>query len=746
MMKFRGPIFLSLVVIALLIGAYSPNAYVDNSEKEAVLMQTILTGLNQWHYNPQRVNNEFSEDVYKLYLDRIDSGRRWLTQEDIDQLEPFRQSLDDEARAGTYEFLNLAIERLEAGIEKTQTYYKEILDQPFDFSKKEKVELDGEKKPYAKNDKELKEYWRKSLKYETLTRLNEKLESQKKALEKAAEAEEKDEEAEETNSEELEVAGEKTAEGEDAKKIEDKTMEELEAEARKDVLQLYDRWYTRMAKMDRMDRLSEYLNAVTKVYDPHSGYFKPIDKENFDIEFSGRLEGIGARLTETEDGVFTKVSEIVVGGPAWKGKELEENDVIMKVAQEGEEPVDINGMDINDVVQLIRGEKGTVVILTVKKVDGTIEDVSIERDIVILEERFAKSLLIEGVEEDEKFGYIYLPAFYADFNDRNGHFSAEDVAAEIDKLQQDNIDGIILDLRGNPGGSLKEVVKMSGLFIEDGPIVQVNSRGMKPEVLEDSDPKVAYDGPLVVMVNSFSASASEILAAALQDYERAVIVGTTTFGKGTVQRFLDLDRTLRGYAELKPLGEIKLTIQKYYRINGGSVQLRGVTPDIILPDVYHYLEMGERNYDHAMEWTEIKPAEYSQSVANLGDLTELEAASKIRVNEDPVFQEILKRAQMLKDQRDESSYPIQLSSYQQLIAEREKESKTFKDLMEQNRLPGKVENLSADKSDLESADESKIARNDDFIKRVKRDIQLKEVLHIMHDMAESPTKYSNRDK
>ncbi len=734
-MKFRGPIFLSLVVIALLIGAYSPTAYVDNSEKEAVLMQTILTGLNQWHYNPQRVNNEFSEKVYTLYLDRIDSGHRWLTQKDVAQLEAFQQSLDDEAMAGTYEFLDLAIQLKQAGLEKTQAYYQEILEKPFDFTKKEEVELDGEKKAFAKNDKELKEYWRKSLKHETLTRLNEKLEEQKKALE---------EETTEESKEDMIV--EKETADDDEKKIEDKTMAELEAEARKAVRKLYDRWYKRMAKLDRMDHLSEYLNAVTNVYDPHSGYFKPIDKENFDISFSGRLEGIGARLTETEDGVFTKVSEIVVGGPAWKGKELEENDVITKVAQKGKEPVDINGMDINDVVQMVRGEKGSVVILTVKKVDGTVKDVSIKRDVVILEERFAKSLLLEGVKAEEKIGYIYLPGFYADFNDRNGHFSAKDVAAEIEKLKADEVNGIILDLRGNPGGSLNEVVKMSGLFIEDGPIVQVNSRGMKPEVLEDKDPDVLYDGPLVVMVNSFSASASEILAAALQDYERAVIVGTTTFGKGTVQRFLDLDRTLRDYSEIKPLGEIKLTIQKYYRIDGGSVQLRGVTPDIVLPDVYHYLEMGERDYDHALEWTEIKPAEYSASTSGLSDLTELEAASKIRVNEDPVFQEILDRAKTFKKQRERSMYPLQLDTYQQMMKEREAEAEAFKKLMDKDRLPGKVENLTADLPTLETADESKIARNDDFIKRVKRDVQLKEVLHIMHDMMSSPSKYSNVDE
>ncbi|MEM9261792.1 MAG: S41 family peptidase, partial [Bacteroidota bacterium] len=347
---------------------------------------------------------------------------------------------------------------------------------------------------------------------------------------------------------------------------------------------------------------------------PHTTYYRPKDKETFDIRFSGRLEGIGATLQNDDN--YTKVSTIVVGGPAWKAKELEADDLIMAVRQEGEEKaLDIKDMLVEDVVQFIRGDKGTTVFLKIKKPDGTIKEISIVRDVVVIDESYAKSLIIDGEGENEKVGFLSLPSFYADFNDENGRFSAKDVAAELQKLKDNDVNGIILDLRSNGGGSLKEVIDMAGFFIPEGPIVQVAGRGGKKRVMKDSDDRVLYDGPLVVLVNQYSASASEILAAALQDYGRAVIVGSnSTFGKGTVQSFLDLDRTIAGLPEVKPLGTVKLTMQKYYRVNGGSVQLRGVTPDIILPDSRALLETGERQQTAPLAWSQISPADFYQDV------------------------------------------------------------------------------------------------------------------------------------
>lgn len=694
-MKFRGPLFFSIVILAFLVAAYYPR--VNNTEKEAVLMHTILNGLNQLHYNPEEIDDDFSSKLFDLYLDRIDGGHRFLNQDDVNKLAAFKDQLDDEALSGTYDFFNLSVDLLEQGLKKTQSYYQEALAKPFDFTVDESVEMDGEKRAFAKNDTELKEYWRKYMKYETLTSLNEKLEEQ----EKLKEGEEK------------------------------KTVEALEEAARKDVLEIFDGWYERMNKLKRNDRLSFYLNTMTNVFDPHTGYFEPIEKQNFNIRMSGRLEGIGARLQTT--GEYAKVVSIVVGGPAWKQKGLEENDLIMKVGQENEEAVDITGMNINEVVQLVRGDKGSEVRLTVKKVDGTIKEIPIIRDVVVIEEGFAKSLILNGATESEKIGYIYLPRFYADFEDRNGRFCSKDVAIEIEKLKAEKVDGIILDLRNNGGGSLRDVVKMSGFFIEKGPIVQVKSRGSRPEVLSDVDASVQYDGPVVVMVNSFSASASEILAAALQDYGRAVIVGSnSTFGKGTVQRFFDLDRAIRGFSELKPLGEIKLTTQKFYRINGGSTQLKGVVPDIILPDNYHYIKTGEKEHEYSMEWTEIDPVDYSQSVATIKNIETLKANSAARVKENATFKKIYDNAQRLQTKRDETNYPLNLTAFQTFEKEQEEEAAKFKNLFD-DVVNKDIANLQADVEGIK-ADESKEARNADWIKSVSKDIYIQETLQIMHDL------------
>ncbi len=662
-------------------------------------MQAVLSGFGQLHYQPKDINDDFSSQIFDFYLDQVDGGRRFLTQEDIAKLEGYRTSIDDQAQAGQFEFFDASVQMLEAALDKTQGYYREMLETPFDYDTNEFIELDGDKKPFAQHDDELKEYWRKYLKYETVERIvNKTKEEEKKGEEEAP-----------------------------------KSFEEIEQESRKEVLEFLDDWYGRMRKLKREDRLSVYLNTFTHIFDPHSEYYQPIDKENFNIRFSGRLEGIGATLRTEDD--YTKVVSIVVGGPAWKQKELDENDVILKVKQEDEdEPKDIAGMVINDVVQLIRGDKGTKVTLTVKKIDGSVKDITITRDVVVLEEQFAKSLILEGEEgSEERIGYILLPSFYADFQNKNGRFCSTDVAAEIEKLKAKNVDGIILDLRYNGGGSLRDVVKMTGLFIEKGPIVQVKSRISDPEVLKDSDSRVQYDGPLVVMVNSYSASASEILAAALQDYGRAVIVGSpSTFGKGTVQRFIDLDRTIRGFNELKPLGEIKLTTQKFYRVNGGSTQLKGVTPDIILPDNFFYIKTGERDREYAMEWTEIDPVEYDQDVLQVDNISKLRRRSEKRIEENAAFQKILANAKRVEQQREESAYPIGLEAYREMREKRQEQADEFDGVMDQVVLEN-ISNLEEDLPGIE-ADESKKARNEEWLESVSKDIYIKETLAIMHDM------------
>jgi carboxyl-terminal processing protease len=694
-MKFRGPLFFSVLLLSVLVAAFYPKA--DSSQKEAILMRTIFSFMNQLHYQPQEVNDEFSEEFFDLYLERI-NAKRYLTKEDIVKLTPYREQLDDEVRQSSYTFFDQSLDMLEANLKKIQVFNEEILAQPFDFNRKEEINLDFAEMDYAKNSNDLKDRWRKILKYETMDRLYRKSKAQEKV-------------------------------GEEGER---KSMEELETEARDEVKELYEDIFKRMLKLKRENRMSAYFNAFTNIYDPHSVYFEPVEKESFDIDMSGRLEGIGARLFN--EGDYTKVSEVMPGGPAWKGKELEKDDLIIKVAQGDDgEWEDITGMLVNEVVQKIRGEPGTKVRLTIKKKDGSLKEISIIRDVIIIEESYAKSLILDGTAEGEKIGYINLPRFYVDFENPDGRFCSKDIAAELDKLTAAGVDGVILDLRNNGGGGLYEAIDMSGLFIEEGPIVQVKSRRQKPEILRDVNPEVKYDGPLIVLVNQLSASASEILSAALQDYGRAVIVGSkSTYGKGTVQRFFDMDRAVRGMEDIKPLGDIKLTMQKFYRVDGGAVQLKGVVPDIVLPDTYAYIKIGEKEEKRAMEWTEIEPVDFSQDVYQVENLQQLKERSNARVNQNATFQKVVQNAKRYEKLRENSIYSLNMEAYRQSEKAKEREAEQFKDMFDAVVNKG-VYNLDADLENI-NKNEKNQSMNKDFMESVSKDIYISETLHILHDM------------
>jgi len=498
------------------------------------------------------------------------------------------------------------------------------------------------------------------------------------------------------------------------------------------VLKNYTDWFKRLSKLRRSDRFESYINAITHLFDPHSDYYNPKEKEDFNIRMGGKLEGIGARLSPEDD--FTKVTSIVPGGPAYKAGELQVDDLILAATQEDGEKTEFTGMRLDDVVQKIRGPKGTTVLLTIKKKDGTITDISIERDEVILDEGFAKSLILNS-DADEKIGYIRLPKFYSSFEGKKGNSCAKDVEKELEKLKAENVEGIILDLRNNGGGSLRDVITMSGLFIEKGPIVQVKPRDKNPKIYKDTDSGVVYDGPLVVMVNSYSASASEILAAALQDYGRAVIVGSnSTFGKGTVQRFFSLDEAFsKSDLQDQKLGEIKVTMQKFYRVNGGSTQLKGVTPDVILPDNYHFIELGEKDYDHALDWSNIEPVDYQQGVFKVRELDNIVAKSKERVSLDPEFSTILESAKLLKKNRESSIYSLNFEDYESYWDQREEENEQFEDFLEKDLETFSISNLPVD-LELINSDEGRKARNEDFVDGLKKDVYLEEVLNILKDL------------
>ena len=713
-MKFRGSFYFSILALAILAGAWWPISSQNNPDKEALLISAILSGLNQLHFQPVTVDDALSEKVFDLYVDRIDGSKLYFTQDDIDKLMQFRHLIDDEAQSGTYEFFNLSSILLDAAMEKTESFYKEILATPFDFDTDESIELDGEKKVWAPDDAALREYWRKYLKYEVLRKLHRSLEKQRKAVESDDEA--------------AEGAGQIDQEKDE---VIEKSFAELEEEARMDVLEDFEARTKRMEKLRREDWLTTYLNALTNVFDPHTGYLRPKDKEDFDINMSGTLEGIGARLSQKDD--YVQIVEIIPGGPAWKQKELEANDLILEVAQGEEEPVNVVGMRVDDAVKLIRGKKGTEVRLTVKKTDGTTQIIPIIRDVVIIDEGYVKSVMLDYGKDIQNVGYINLPSFYADFNRLGGRSSADDMARELEKLKEEGVQGIILDLRSNGGGSLNDAIEMTGLFIEDGPVVQVKARQGGTRVYRDKDSRVQYDGPLIVLVNNFSASASEILAGALQDYGRAVLVGSTsTFGKGTVQRFFDLDQALNGHDDVKPLGQVKLTIQKFYRIDGGSNQLKGVVPDIVLPDKYMFMTLGEKDNDYPLDWSQIDPVDFGQDVYVMNFLSELQARSQSRAAENEVFNRIEENARRLKEQSDLSDWPLQLEAYTMLQKERQEEADKFKDLFPEIEAL-MVDNLQADLEHI-AMDESRQARNEDWIKSIRKDPYIEEALFIMRDM------------
>lgn len=692
--------FIGILGIAFFLSESLPLRKTEsNPKKDAALMEAILHQLETVHFQPKAIDDNLSKQVYGLYLKDIDGNKRFFTQEDIDKLETYEKKLDDEAKAGTFEFFDLSVDLMNKSIEKTEGWCNDILSKPFDFNQNEMLESDGEKLSWAKNDSDLHQRWEKLMKYEVLSRVVD----------------------EQTKQDKPDFKGEK------------KDVTTIEKEQRGKVLDIYQKWFKRLKTFDRDRRLEIYLNSFINVFDPHSAYFTPQKKEDFDIQLSGKLEGIGASLLS--DGEKTSVSEIVPGGPAWKQGLLEPKDVILKVAQ-GEtdaESVDIMGWNLDDVVHKIRGPKGTKVTLTIQKPDASQKVITITRDVVIMEERFAKSLIISSDNQpDNKIGYIYLPSFYTDFSPSGAISCAADVQKELAKLKEEQVKGVILDLRGNGGGSLRDVVQMSGLFIEEGPIVQVKSRNRKPEIMNDYDSRVQYGGPLIVMVNRSSASASEILAAAMQDYGRAVIVGSAgTYGKGTVQRFYDLDM-LTSDESVKPLGQTKLTMQKFYRVTGKTTQLDGVTPDIVLPDFYNLIDNGERDNDFPLESTTIDPVPFQQSAYHIADIDQLKKNSSNRVSADETFKKVSDNASRLRKLKDQTVFPLEMDKYVKWQKRQQEEADRYDNIFKPIDN-FKIQNLSADIPQIQS-DTSRQARNDNWIEGRKKDIQLYETMQIMNDM------------
>jgi carboxyl-terminal processing protease len=690
----------ALLAFALLVNSFVANASDKNTlpdpEKDKVLILVLKNILTRGHFVVKEMNDEFSEQVFNSFVDGLDPSKRYFTQEDLKEFSQYKYEIDNQLLRDDLTFYKLVYNRFLTKIKNAKSYYGALLEQPFNFRKKETIDIDYEKVLYAQNDNQLIDYWRKQLKLQTIGRVQEQTELQTSKVKK-----------------------------DENFKI--KSFDTLEKEARAEVLKNMDELYIRIEELEHDDWFSTFLNSVVGAFDPHTTYMAPRIKERFDQSMSGKLEGIGARLQKK--GIYTHIFELVSGGPAWKQGDLEAGDIILKVAQGDEEPLDIVGMRLDDAIKFIKGKKGTEVRLTVKKkLDGSIKVISIIRDIVQLDETFVKSSIVE--KNGKKYAIIDLPSFYIDFQDQNSRDSAKDMEKEIERLKTESVTGLIVDLRNNGGGSLKTAIEISGLFIDKGPIVQVKYRGENTIIKEDKDPQIQWNGSLVILVNEFSASASEIFAAAMQDYKRAVILGgNQTYGKGTVQNILPINQFYPNYE--KDLGYLKMTIQKFYRVNGGSTQKEGVYSDIAMPSRYSYMKVGERDLEGALAWDKVPKATYTQtdSYANFADVV---YSSKQRIASNTNFKLINEYAKWLKKNQEENSYSLNYKKFFNESDLKEKEAEKFKSVFDYKSdltysSPKYEQSLFKDNKDLA---DKRMA----WHKNLSKDMYISEALNVLSEL------------
>ena len=691
-LRIFGFVISGIISLVIYFEVSNVNFSSDEPNKDRLLVDLVSYVLDKLHYDPQIINDDFSIKVYDDFIDAVDSQKRFLLKSDLELFSQFRLSIDDQINSSDITFFNVVYETLKKRIDEVENFYGEILEVPFNFQINEEINLDYENLEYASSSDELKKIWRKRLKLSALDGY-------------ASKKEIKDKE---------EVISE----------------EEIEKESRTAIFENLKDFFQFNNELERSDWFSIYLNSIVTQFDPHTSYLAPEAKEAFDQKISGKFQGIGARLFKRNQQV--EISEIIIGGPVWRDNLLNVGDIIIAVAQSAEEePTEISLMKLSDATDLIKGEKGTNVFLTVKRVDGGVEQVEITRDIVELEETYAKSSIIK--DESNIYGLINLPRFYVDFDDYGERNAASDIKKEILELKNKNINGLILDLRNNGGGSLKTVVDITGFFIEKGPVVQVKSIGGRKEILKDNDPSIIWDGPLVILVNEFSASASEILAAALQDYNRAIILGSKqTYGKGTVQNVVDLNNVISGntYGDL---GSLKITTDKFYRVNGGSTQLEGVKSDLIFPNRYSYIDIGEKDLENPLSWDKIDPARYDNSV-KVFNYAQAISNSKERIGQNEYFSIIDQHAKLIKSKQDDKTISLDYNSYKEDQEEFKLQSDKLK-VIEEFNSPYLFEwndnNLNANSSYNDDMKE----KRDRWIKSLQKDIYIDEAMNLLKDLS-----------
>ncbi|MGB5942017.1 MAG: carboxy terminal-processing peptidase [Leeuwenhoekiella sp.] len=679
-------------VLTLLFAAASCSFTTKDPDpgKDKLLISLISYVLERGHYDARDFNDEFSEEVYDDYLQMLDPLKRYFFASDIAEFSKYRDQLDDQIKNEDITFFDLTYERLRKRIEESREIYEDVLNEPFIFSEDEYINTDYDAIEYVSNKREMKERWKQQLKFNTIGTYYDKMQ-----------------------------------EGKSDAQI---TPEEVEKEAREATKNSLEEYFSRTEELERKDYFALYVNAIVEEFDPHTQYMAPRDKDFFDMTMSGQFQGIGARLQKRTNDIT--ITEIISGGPAWRSEELEEGDVILKVKQEEDEvATSIVGMRLDDAVELIKGPKGTIVTLNVKKKDGTIESIDITRDVVQLEETYAKSVQVQ--KDDRNYGVIQLPGFYFNMENSKERNAATDVKQEIIRLKEQNVEGIVLDLRNNGGGSLSTVVDIAGMFIEEGPVVQVKYKDQNREVLRDKDKSILWDGPLVILVNEISASASEILAAAMQDYKRAVIIGSKqTYGKGTVQTVYDLNKWLHKN-DLGDMGALKVTVQKFYRINGGSTQLEGVKSDVVVKDKYSYIDLGEKNLNNPLPYDQIEPAahktwdgyiDYEQTIKN----------SQNRMAKSEQLRLIEENAKWIKGKQDDAEWPLNYEAYKAKVAQNEKEAERFdkigkyKSTLKYNSLPYEVALFEQDTTLRE--------KRDRWHDNLAKDVYVEEAINVLEDL------------
>jgi len=661
------------------------NSPQNDEEKMQTIMISVKNTLSYLHYSPKPINDAYSADVFDKYLEMMDPAKKFLLQSDVDEFTKHKTKLDDYLNRGDISFFNLTVDRLNARTKEVEKLSQDILSKPINFDENEELILEPKLKTYPKNQEELRNEWKKFIKYNILQEietLNAKEQTQK-------------EKKDSVNKFKLK----------DTIKLQILTPQQKQAKATDEVKDLLTSMFKRYDKRKKMDWFSVYMNAYTEVFDPHTNYFSPQDKEDFDVSFKGKVIGIGATIQESKGKI--KIGTLVVGAPAWKSKQISEGDEILKVkSKKDEEPINVTGMLVDEAVRFIRGEKGTEVVLTLRKKDGSIKEVKMIREEVAIEDTFARSIIVNS-PNGKKYGFINLPGFNADFEDAKGRNASDDIKAELIKLKAQNVEGIILDLRNNGGGSLTEVVDIMGLFMKNGPVVQVKDGNGKIQVLKNKQNDPIWTGPLVIMQNELSASASEILAGAMQDYGRAGFLNTSD-----------------------DFGALKLTIQKFYRVNGKSTQLKGVDSDIPMKDIFTYEEIGERYDNYALPWDQVSTSGFAP--LNTLNMSNLVNNSAKRLTQNKNYQLLLESAQWKEKLDKEEKVTLNLKEFESLMKARKEQIEKFKSLIKFNN--GLNFTLHADEAKRGKTDEVFAKKSENWLKNLKRDIYLQETVNIISEM------------